>query len=244
LLVIYSIVFSGNVAANQENNKNPEYVLKIGTMDLIPYGWMDDKQLKQGIIYDLNQEIGERLKMPFTNKIYPFKRMLKRLKSGKIDLISSQAHQESIEAGEKLSVQHNIDVIVGTTKKSNIQSIADLKDRHLVYHLSASYIELEGLPASVTRVNNYRQSLISLYKNRNIDAAVFSEPAYYYWMKELDLKQTDFGKVILLRPNKNQWIFVRSNLPAYLKSKIKKVVEDIYQENLYNELLVKYGKEA
>ena len=168
--------------------------------------------------------------------------MLRLLKSGKLDIISSQAHQEAMDSGEKLGIQHNVDIIAATKKGSDIQSIADLKGKNLIYHLSASYKELEGFPNSITRVNNYRQSVITLYKGSENDAAVFSEPAYYYWMKDLGLTSTDFGNIIIITPNKNQWIFVRRDLPDALKSDIKKVVAEIYKEKLYIDLLIKYGK--
>ncbi|MEH6446344.1 MAG: transporter substrate-binding domain-containing protein, partial [Oceanospirillaceae bacterium] len=185
LSVITSLFYSVYLKANQENKIDPEYVLKIGTMDLIPYGWEDKHNQKHGIIYELNHEIGLRLDIPFTNKIYPFKRMLKLLKSAKIDVVSSQAHQEAMDSGEKLGIQHNVDVIAGTKKGSDIQSMADLKGKNLIYHLSSSYKELEGLPSSITRTENYKQSLMYLYKGKQNHAAVFSEPAYYYWMKDL-----------------------------------------------------------
>lgn len=217
-------------------------VLKIGTMDLPPYGWQEKSGEKKGIIFELNEEIGKRSKMKYTNVILPFKRMLTLLQTGKIDLVSSQAHEESRKAGDKLAVQFDIDVIAGTRKSSQIRSFADLNGKRFIYHRSASYKQLEGFPKSITRVSSYEQSLSLLNRNRKSDAAVFSEPAYYYWMKELGLNKNDFGNVILIEANKKQWIFVRRSMSQALRVKLKKIVQDIYKENLYDKLLVKYGK--
>jgi ABC-type amino acid transport substrate-binding protein len=230
-----------SLRANQIKESS-DTVLKIGTMDLIPYGWEDKDNRKHGIIYELNDEIGHRLNIPFTNKIYPFKRMLKLLKAGKLDIVSSQAHQEALDSGEKLGIQHNVDVIAATKKGSNIQSITDLKGKSLIYHLSSSYEELKGFPKSITRAVNYKESLLTLYKGMGNDAAVFSEPAYYYWMRDLGLTNKDFGNVIIVTPKKHQWIFVRRDLSDSLKNNIKKIVSEIYIENLFEDLLFKYGK--
>jgi len=242
LLVILSIFYSASPQAAQENQSDSEYVLKIGTMALVPYGWKDSKNKKHGVIYELNQEIGLRLNIPFTNEIYPFKRMLKMLDSGELDLISSQAHQEALDSGEKLGIQHDVTVIVGTKKESKIQSIADLKNKSLIYHLSSSYKELEEIPHTITRVNNYKQSVMTLHKSKDYDAAVMSEPAYCYWLKELGLTSEDFGNVVVISPEKKQWVFVRRDLPDKLKNDVKLVVEEIYKENVYKDLLYKYGK--
>jgi len=242
LSVIISLFYSINLLASQENQSDSKYVLKIGTMALVPYGWKDKDNKKYGVIYELNHEIGLRLGIPFTNEIYPFKRMLKMLNNGDLDIVSSQAHQEAMNSGEKLGIQHDVVVIVGTKKNSNIQSIEDLKDKNLIYHLSSSYKALDEIRHSITRVNNYKDSVTTLHRNRDIDAAVFSEPAYYYWLKELGLTSEDFGNVIVISPEKKQWIFVRRDLPDKLKNDVKLVVAEIYKENLYENLLFKYGK--
>uniref|UniRef100_UPI00356AACE8 amino acid ABC transporter substrate-binding protein n=1 Tax=Halobacteriovorax sp. TaxID=2020862 RepID=UPI00356AACE8 len=236
LLFIYS-----KPSFSSSDNRVPP-VLRIGTMDLRPYGWRDKTKVKHGIIFEMNEELGKRLGLPYVNKVIPFKRLIKLLEDGSIDIISAQAHEEVLSVGEKLEVQFEIDVIAGTRKNSNIKSIQDFKGKHLVYHRSASYKELEGLPSRIIYVNGYRQALGFLHKNRHADAAIFSEPAYYYWMKDMGLSRKDFGNVIMITPNKKQWIFVRKDLNIELKNKIKETVKEIYKEDLYKNLLVKYGK--
>jgi len=242
LSVIISLFYPFSLLASQENQSDSNDVLKIGTMALIPYGWKDINDKKYGVIYELNHEIGLRLGIPFTNEIYPFKRMLKMLNNGDLDIISSQAHQEAMNSGEKLAIQHDVVVMAGTRKGSKIQSIEDLRDKNVIYHLSSSYKKLAAIPHSITRVNNYKESVMTLYRNKDVDAAVFSEPAYYYWLKELGLTSEDFGNVVVISPQKKQWVFVRRDLPDRLKSDVKRVVAKIYKENVYNDLLFKYGK--
>ncbi len=216
--------------------------LKIGTMDLPPYGWQNKEGKNQGIIYELNEEIGIRSGMKYTNTILPFNRMLKMLKNGKIDLISSQAHSASLTAGDKLSIQFLINVIAGTKKDSNIQTIQDFKNSRLIYHRSASYSQLKGLPSTIERVNDYKQIVKIIYSRKGIDGGIFSEPAYYFWMKNLGLSPKDFGNVIMIEKSKQQWILVRKNMPKQLREKLKTIVNEIYNEKMYEKLLIKYGK--
>ena len=229
-------------ASEAQQSAEQPTILKIGTMDLPPYGWKDSQNEKHGIIYELNQEIGIRSGFSFTNNILPHNRMYQMLKRGHLDLISSQAHQAALDAGDKLAVQFNINVIVVAKKGSGIQKIEDFKGKKLIYHHSASYPQLDELPPEeINRVNSYKQSLKMLY-SRPYDGAVFSEPAYYYWMQEVGFTPDDFGKVILIECNKKQWIFVRKELPPKIRLIIKRIVENIYKENLYGELLKEYGK--
>ena len=216
--------------------------LKIGTMDLPPYGWIDKQGKKQGIIYEMCQKIGIRSGMSFTNEIYPFNRLLQMLKNGELDLVSSQAHQPALEAGDKLAIQFDINVIAATQKGSAIHSIEDFRGKFLVYHHSSTYPQLEGLPREIQRVKSYRQVLHILHTRANVDGAVFSEPAYYYWMKDLGFTPSDFGDVVMIERDKKQWIFVRKDLPESMRGRLKRSIENIYQEDLYEELLNRYKK--
>ena len=241
ILIIFVLFFPQEVLSNSDNNKKSS-PLRIGTMDLRPYGWKDKKGVKHGIIFEMNEEIGKRLGVPYINRILPFKRMLKLLKEGSLDIISAQAHEGALAAGEKLEVQFDINVIAGTRKGSKVKNVKDFKGNYFVFHRSASYEELEGIPRKITYVNGYEQVMRFLNRDIYVDGGVFSEPAYYYWMKELKLTPKNFGKVVMITEDKKQWIFVRRNLNTDLKNKIKGIVSKIYEEDLYNNLLMKYGK--
>lgn len=216
--------------------------LKLVTMDLPPYGWVDEQGKPHGIIYELTEEIGKRSGLAYTHKIRPFSRMLLELKYGKVDLLSSLAHEETLSSGEKLAIQFHIDVIAGTKKGSDIQHINDFQGKDMAYPNSAFYPQLEGIPKKISYAKGYKQVLKMLHQRPNIQGAVFSEPAYYYWMQDANLSPDDFGRVITIEADKPQWIFVRKGLPEQLRVKLNRVVEDIYNEGMYEALLVKYGK--
>ena len=237
----FFLLFGSSVFAD-DSPSMPETVLKIGTMDLPPYGWETIGGKKRGIIYEMNEQIGIRSGLKYTNQILPFSRMLMLLRKGEIDLVSSQAHKKSLNSGDKLSIQFKINVVAGTRKKSKIQSLNDLRNKHFIFHRSASYKQLDGFTEKISRVNSYEQILSMLKTQPLVDAGVFSEPAYYYWMKNLDYKESDFGKVVIIETGKEQWILVRKDMKSELRDKLSRVVNKIYLENLYEKLLFKYGK--
>ncbi len=232
LVFLLLLLFSLSVQA--------EKTLRIGTMDLPPYGWEDGSHKKHGIIYEMNEEIGKRSGLKFTNQILPFKRMFKMLKNGDLDLISSQPHKDALEAGEKLTVQHDVSVILVPKRDLQIASINDLANKSIAHHHGASYPALDSLNITITRVSDYREMVKQLFSNPNLSAGIFSAPAYYYWVKKLGLSPRNFGTPIVI-PNRNQqWIIVNKAMPLKLKMKIKKEIDQIYQENLFETLLKKY----
>lgn len=232
----------GSATALAQTTAESSVSLKLVTMDLPPYGWIDEQGQPKGIIYELTEEIGKRSGLPYTHKIKPFSRMLLELKHGKVDLLSSQAHDRSLNSGEKLAVQFYIDVIAATKKGSGITTIPDFKGKNLIYHSSAFYPQLDGLPKEIQYVKGYRQLLQTLHVRSDSHGGVFSEPAYYFWMKDLGLTTQDFGNVITIEEDKPQWIFVRRDFPEEQREKIQKIVQAIYAEGMYQALLVKYGK--
>ncbi len=60
--------------------------------------------------------------------------------------------------------------------------------------------------------------------------------------QELGLTPDDFGDVIIIEPDKEQWIFVRKGLPQSTRDILKRIVAAMYQEHRYKQMLTKYGK--
>jgi ABC-type amino acid transport substrate-binding protein len=129
LLLVLIILTSGAIAEAED-----KYTLKIATMQLPPYGWIDQDKKRHGLVFEISQEIGVRSGLPFTNEISPFNRMFSMLKNGKIDILSSQPHQKALDAGDKLDIIFKINVIAATKKKSGISEIEDFKGKQLIYH--------------------------------------------------------------------------------------------------------------
>lgn len=235
MAVVTCLMLSFGVLAHALHAKNDH--LRFATMDLKPYGWVDNNGINQGVIYEMNQEIGLRFGLSFDNTIMPFSRMAELLKLEHIDLISSQPHKEILEAGDKLAVQHNVNVIAVTKKGSAIKELDDLKNAHLIYHDLASYSKLEGYPKSITRVPSYEQMLKMLYHHESLDAGVMSEPAFYYFVKQTGLTPEDFGEIITIHSDIEQWIIVRKGLDNDTRAKLETIVTSIYQESMYERLI-------
>ena len=211
-------------------------------MNLPPYGWVDSNGEKKGIIYEMTEEIGKRYGKPYSHRILPFNRMLKMLDEGNVDLLSSQPHKKAMAAGDKLGIQFLIDVIAPSKKDSNIQKLTDYKGKTMIYHQGASYPQLEGFPEKIVKVESYEQAVRMLHGRRGVHGAVFSEPAYYYFMAKAELTNEDFGKVIMVESAKEQWIFANRNMPQDTRDTLSEIIRDIYDSGMYERMLAKYGK--
>lgn len=214
--------------------------IRIGSFDLPPWGWEDQDGSRHGIIFDLHQDIAVRTGLRFMHSMYPFSRVVEMLRKGELDMISGQPHKDLLEAGEKLVLLHTINIIAVAKKGSGIRSVQDLRDKIVVYQRVASYPQLQGLPRQIIRVDSYEQSTQILYARPGVDAAVFSEPSFYYFLKKLGLKREDFGEIIYVERNREDWLFVSRSLPQEVKSSLKKAVEEATRDGMYKKLLAEY----
>lgn len=240
LLCVAATVFLPITQAPAENAA-PE--LRIGTLGLQPYGWRDADGRKHGIVYSMHQAIGERSGLRFTNEIIPFARMLTMLKEGRLDMVTSQPHRAALKAGVPLMTTNAINVIAATGKNTGIHSFEDLRNRRFLFMLAASYPPLEGYPGDIFRVKSYKNMLKMLRDRPSVDVGVFSEPAYYYWMKRLGFSPDDFGEVILVQ-SRDDWAFVRKDLPENIKNRLKRAIQSLKQEGYYDKLLRQLREDA
>lgn len=232
LFIIAIMMFSTCVAVAADMQ-----TLRIGTQLLPPYGAVDGRGHKWGLLYELNQKLGKRSGMAFSNELYPYPRMIEMLACGKLDAISSQPHDLALAAGDKLAVQFEIDVIAVPRKGAGVKTLEDFRDREVVYHQGAAYAELDALPAAIHRVSDYSSVLKMLFRWENLAGGVFSEPAYYYHLHELGLSPKDFGAAIMVSPGRKQWVFVRKDMPAAMRERLAKAVNEIHAEGMYQRLL-------
>ena len=219
------------------------YELRIGTLDLRPYGWMEADGSRHGIVYHMHQAIGERSGLPFTNEIIPFARMLTMLEDGRLDMVTAQPHKAALKAGAPLMRTNPINVIAATRKNTGIQTFGDLRNKRFLFMLAASYPPLEGYPEEIFRVKSYDSMLKMLRERPSVDAGVFSEPAYYYWLKRLGFSPDDFGEVILVQ-SRDDWAFVRKDLPENIRNRLKWAIQQLQQEGYYGKLLRQLRKDA
>lgn len=228
------------MCACQARAAERDYVLRAGTFNLPPWGFIENERPK-GVIFDLHTDVARRTGLPFTNEMYPFTRLAAMLEKGELDFISGQPHKALLEAGEKLALLHTIDIIAVARKGSGIESLQDLAGKVVVYHRVASYPQLDALPGSIIRVDDYEQSVKMLMFRRDVDAAVFSGPSFYYFMKKNGFSRDDFGRIITVERDREDWVFVRRDLPQKVKDLLKQAVEEATREGMYDKLLVKYG---
>ncbi|HET9642834.1 MAG TPA: hypothetical protein VFP68_05665, partial [Burkholderiaceae bacterium] len=80
-----------------------------------------------------------------------------------------------------------------------------------------------------------------LHSRQGVHAAVFSQPAYFYFMQKEGLKPEQFGPMLYLERNKEQWMFVRRGMPDPVKAKLKEVIDRMRNEGVYESILRKYG---
>ncbi len=239
LAVVFGMVFTPWCAVADEGQ--PE--LRFGTLELHPYGWEDPDGSRHGLVYEYQQAIGERTGLRFTNEIIPFARTLDMLEGGQLDMITAQPHDEALAAGDRLMILNRMNVVVGTTKHSGIHSFDDLRGKRLMYILDTSYPALKGWPESIYRVKNYKSMLRMLHDRPSVDGGVFSEPAYYYWMKKLEYSPNEFGAVILVE-TRDDWAFVRKGLPEEVRDKLRRAIASLQAERFYEGLLEALKRET
>ena len=93
------------------------------------------------------------------------------------------------------------------------------------------------------RVKSYESMIKMLRERPSVDAGVFSEPAYHYWMKRLGFSPDDFGEVIFVQ-SRDDWTFDRKDLPENIKNRLKRAIQSLKQEGYYDKLLRQLRKKA
>lgn len=252
-LACLAAVFALGAPADEADVAATRFELKIGTLDLPPYAWLDEKQQKHGITYELNEEIGKRSGLRYSNQIVPAARLLESMVHGETHFVLALEKAGQLAGAEKLALAYQLKFILVTKKNSGIRSLSELNGKtvlvpRMIRGMQGGMQEylpsLAPLQVDYVDVTHYDQTLKMLEQRKGVVAAVISETAFNFEMGQLGLTSDSFGYVLPLEERAGLWAFVQPTLPAPVKDRLRQVVEEVWREKLYYQIREKYIRPA
>lgn len=154
----------------------PGKVLKIESLEIYPFGYIDSKGAPTGLIYDISNQIAQTAGYEYQNTLIPYPRLIKDLKSGTADFSIRYTNDElktiSIPRDEIIGFQT---IIVGL-KDTSFTKLEDLHGKTVGTIRSAHFDDQFNKSQKIIKVEflDYDHSIKMLMKKR-LDAVIGSD---------------------------------------------------------------------
>lgn len=239
---LLSLFFCSILSANASDQ-----TVEIRTIRLSPYGVKEGNYLS-GLYYDMANLIVSNAGYSPNNKVYPYARILKEIKHGKIDLTIMFRHPALYGYVDYIgSLPSKNTVVIGLQGKS-FKSIADLSGKKITQLRGGQYNNQIDNDKSIEKhmVNTYSLGVKMLIAGR-VDAMLGTMTAIKRTVFELERKENI--KINLSAPLivdiRTPWIQLSQKSSEYIEiEKLKKSFLQLEKQGVFNMLDAKYTHPA
>jgi ABC-type amino acid transport substrate-binding protein len=215
--------------------------LRIATLQIMPYGFIDRQDKTVGILYDLTCKIAEEAGFPYTNKLYPFMRIVQMMKNGSADITITLPHKSMKEVAVPiLSVVPSENVVIGP-KGSKFNSLKDLHGKTVGVIRGASYDDSFSADSAIRKcpIDKYNNCIKMMFRQR-VDAIAGVKWGILYAGKNNGYEKNDFGKPLLLNTDYGWLFFSKKTADDETLAKLKSAAEKIIKNGTVQNIIAKY----
>jgi len=237
ILVVLAALFSSlSVAAPLS--------IKMASIELKPYGFIDKSGRKKGVLYELSDQIAKEINAKFTNTVVPYARAILQVKNGTSDLVLIFANDILESSAKNMGPVLELTNIILTKKNFPVSTLSDLKGKTIAHVTNANYDETYQKNKSIKKfyTQSYTHNFNLLSKDR-VHGVVGPEIGLYYTAKEMGYEGDYFSKPLVL---------IRKNVVLYLSSKfherhkedaikIRAVAQAMFKNGQSQRILDKYN---
>lgn len=215
--------------------------LIAGLFNIIPYAYEENQQIigiTPEIIEGIQKESGVEIQMLFL----PYKRMLKYLKSGKIDFAIFFLSYYSASFSDNLIPLYNLETIAIGKKGLTISNYHDLYKLRLATARGVNYntvIDRDKELLQIHYVKDYENAIRMLNKG-HVDAIIAPKRILSFQLKKFGMKISDLGEPYLIITN-TAWIqFSNKSSKKSYKKVLAKSAQNLLDKGVILEIMNKY----
>lgn len=215
-------------------------MLNIRTIDVSPYGIMEDGQYN-GIYYELSNMLFDNGNTKFENIIYPYARIQHELKSGHADVTIMFKYQELAPYVKYITPLPALRNVVIGRNSTPISSIDDLNGKVIAYLRGAKFSDEIDKAQNISKqfVNDFQQGIDMMRLNR-VDVIIGPLSAILYSAKKAGLSRDFFGEPYTVS-SKTPWLQVSKRSVTKLDlAEIEKRLKKLIKEGNFAQLNEKY----
>lgn len=216
----------------------PKAPIRVGVINVPPFSFKENGDLS-GIHVDFIKQVLEDAKIPYIIKVLPYRRVVKNVQSGALDL-AFFFKQKEMKNTQVIAKSLGFKNFVVSKDSQQLKTFQDLKGKRIGVVRSAKYEERFDNSKDIKRIaiEKYSQGLRMLKLNR-LEGVVISEPALNFLKKEDEKSAKDLRPTMTLNTQYN-YFYGNKSLGQDIIKKIKASNDKMLKSDAIEPILKKY----
>lgn len=218
-----------------------ERPLRILTVSLPPYGYMEDREIT-GLTYDLANAIVLEAGFEAVNVIGPLTRGIKEMETGDADLVIMLPNEKVTLHAESVGAVFSMEMVVIGRPDSVLRSLRDVRGKKLATVKKAKYDDRISRKSGMVLypTDTYSQSLKMLLAHR-VDFVIGPKLGLQFTAKQLKLPRKALGQPLSLSKNDAVLFLSKKSLSPGLREKLQDALERLQKNGTINSIVRKYS---
>jgi ABC-type amino acid transport substrate-binding protein len=215
--------------------------LKIGTIEVAPFGFHGVDGKSSGMMYEIGNRIAEEAGFTYTNELLPYPRTSHNLESGITDFVLRFNNDElPTIAHQVVSIVSMPSIIIGK-QGSKFSTLSDLHGKTVGILPGGKFDDKFAADAAIKKYDSkdYRQMLKMIQTDR-LDAAIGSNVGLYYTAGLLKIPQDQLSEPLVLSSQDFVLHFSKKTADEKTLTSLKVAVEKLKRSGEIKKIIDKY----
>ncbi|MDC7223854.1 MAG: transporter substrate-binding domain-containing protein [Spirochaetales bacterium] len=216
--------------------------LSIGTVHVVPRGYIDEQGRLRGCSYEIVTAIVEEAGYDSKHSLLlPFRRILWEMEKGQIDVALLVPNEDVTEVGDPLIPLQTVHFIIVGRHDSPLEKPEDFQGFRVGY-LNSTTISVQLLQdqsVELVPVINYK-SLVNMLLTDRLDAVVGPRINIYNALRELDYPADELGQELLLRQTELSLVLSKTTGNRDIRNALLEASRELLADGTIEGIIEKY----
>lgn len=215
--------------------------LKIETINVAPFGFLDKDGKPTGIYYEISNLIAKEAGIPYENSLTSYARSAKAMEDGNASFVlrftNPDLEKSSIQVAQIVAMPNIIFGVKGTV----FNNLLALRGKTVGVLRGGLFDERFAADELIQKneVNDY-ESMLNMLMAKRIDAALGSSIGLYYETRKLGINKNQIGQALILNSQYCFLHFSKKTADDKTVAAIKAAVERLKKQDAFTKIINKY----
>lgn len=216
--------------------------LHIGTVDILPRGFINRDGEIVGSSYDLLNTIATHAGYTPVNKLLPFPRILSDLRSGDLDIALLVPTASVTEVAIPIGHLQDVNFILIGCYESSYSSLDDLDEKRVGYLRGSGTSSklIEGQNVNIFEANDYH-NLLKMLISKRIDAIIGPEINIYWTLNDMADPTIHLGERFVLKSSPLHLVISKKSSTEELTERLTHAIDQLTSDGTIESIIRQYN---
>lgn len=235
--IAYALLLLASVVSSSVHAR----LLKIETIDSLPFGYVNENGQPTGLMYEIGNRIAEEAGMPYVNAIVPYARTVYELEQGDCDIVLRYSNEKLDHIAIKVAAIVSLPTIILSAAEHQFRSLSDLHGKTVGVVRGGRFDDAFDADGAIKKVEtgNYEQTMRMVMAKR-FDAGIGSNVGLYFNARRAGIRPEQLAPPLVLSEKSFYLHFSKKTADEETVAAVRDAVKRLQARGEFQKIIQRY----